>query len=656
MGSRGKAMLKLVLEETSNEQNVCEHKVSAAAESSNLYVNISTDVEPSTTTKSLSSQLPLNEPSTSSKSLTALQSYDEYYQQISDSELQADKSDYVDSDRDAEYVPNNGDLSSSDISDTEGELEKIQLLYNSSRAQADNLKITHAKSVVDVYKRTNNAEGIDEGTGIRRKQKMFRPKEHISKKPKRDPNTWNKNKAALNRAHGEEYVSYKNTVVLKKEPKKGILCKETCRLSCSTRFSEEDRHVLNEFYKLDVNAKNSLLFKSIQKRQVLRERKGALKHKTASYIYSVTKNGTNERVCKDAICALYQIGRKKIDIILSRLKSGFSAPPLDSRGRHSNRPHKIDQEVKDFVKTHINRFPVDESHYSRNRNPHKKYLSPLLNLSEVNEEHNENYTAGTKAIKADKEKAKTTDNLVYLTIDMQQTMPLPKLTTSKVFYLRQLWFYNFGIHIVAKNTEKASFCTWTEDMANRGSVEICSSLLRYIEVDESIAAKDHLIIWSDSCAGQNKNFHMICLYLILKGYFRCIDHKFPEVGHTYLDSDRDFGRIEKLLRKHDTVLIPDKYREIISTASRKNQVIDMAQHFRTISDLPQKLRVINRKKDELNKPVRFRDGIKWIRVEECGSYLYKESYDETVPFRKVNILQNKNRTSAPDNVDIGESV
>nr|CAH7757131.1 unnamed protein product [Callosobruchus chinensis] len=79
----------------------------------------------------------------------------------------------------------------------------------------------------------------------------------------------------------------------------------------------------------------------------------------------------------------------------------------------------------------------------------------------------------------------------------------------------------------------------------------------------------------------------------------------------------------------------------------------MAQHFRTISDLPQKLRVINRNKDELNKPVRFRDGIKWMRVEEYGSYLYKESYDETVPFRKVNILQNENRTSAPDNVDIG---
>nr|CAI5830760.1 unnamed protein product [Callosobruchus analis] len=121
---------------------------------------------------------------------------------------------------------------------------------------------------------------------------------------------------------------------------------------------------------------------------------------------------------------------------------------------------------------------------------------------------------------------------------------------------------------------------------------------------------------------------MICLYqyLILKGYFRCIDHKFPEVGHTYLDSNRDFGRIEKLLRKYDTVLKPDKYREIISTASRKNQVMDMAQHFRTISDLPHKLRVINRKKDELNKPMRFRDGIKWIRVERSTVLIYIKNH------------------------------
>lgn len=33
--------------------------------------------------------------------------------------------------------------------------------------------------------------------------------------------------------------------------------------------------------------------------------------------------------------------------------------------------------------------------------------------------------------------------------------------------------------------------------------------------------------------------------MILKGDFKIIDHKSPEVGHSYLDSDRDFERIKK---------------------------------------------------------------------------------------------------------------
>ena len=86
-------------------------------------------------------------------------------------------------------------------------------------------------------------------------------------------------------------------------------------------------------------------------------------------------------------------------------------------------------------------------------------------------------------------------------------------------------------------------------MADRGSCEVPSALLRFAEVDSACCRKDHLLIWSDSCAGQNKNFTMIALYqyMILKGYFKVIDHKFPEVGHSYLDSDRDFARIEKVL-------------------------------------------------------------------------------------------------------------
>lgn len=154
--------------------------------------------------------------------------------------------------------------------------------------------------------------------------------------------------------------------------------------------------------------------------------------------------------------------------------------------------------------------------------------------------------------------------------------------------------------------------TWTEDIAGRGSTKIGSCLWNFVQTFENLKTKRNLVVWSDSCAGQNKNFQIICLYqlMILKGIFQVIDHRFPEVGHTYLDSDRDFGRIEKVLRKHSTIFTPDQYRQIIKTAcTRKSTVNNMQQYFRDIDSLSNKMILVN-KKNLLNEKVPFRDGIK----------------------------------------------
>ncbi|KAJ8876320.1 hypothetical protein PR048_020765, partial [Dryococelus australis] len=73
-------------------------------------------------------------------------------------------------------------------------------------------------------------------------------------------------------------------------------------------------------------------------------------------------------------------------------------------------------------------------------------------------------------------------------------------------------FYNLGVHIIAKDVDKTAFCTWTEYQAGKGSSEIFNSLLRIIEVDVLLKEKYHLILWTDSCSGQNKNLLMTRLY------------------------------------------------------------------------------------------------------------------------------------------------
>ena len=123
------------------------------------------------------------------------------------------------------------------------------------------------------------------------------------------------------------------------------------------------------------------------------------------------------------------------------------------------------------------------------------------------------------------------------------------IPTGIVFYMRQLWTYNLGGHNCSD--ESATMMMWPENMASRGADEIASCLLRYFQLNRE-EEKRHLIAYSDSCGGQNKNSTIVSLwlYLILIGRFDCIEHKFLLSGHTYLPVDPDFGVIEKEEENH----------------------------------------------------------------------------------------------------------
>lgn len=72
-------------------------------------------------------------------------------------------------------------------------------------------------------------------------------------------------------------------------------------------------------------------------------------------------------------------------------------------------------------------------------------------------------------------------------------------------------------------------------------------------------------------------------------------HKFPEVGHSYLEYYREFGRIAKVIRIHQTILIPTQYRDIIKSASIMNIVCsNMEQFFYDFKKLPVKFYFIKK--------------------------------------------------------------
>lgn len=91
---------------------------------------------------------------------------------------------------------------------------------------------------------------------------------------------------------------------------------------------------------------------------------------------------------------------------------------------------------------------------------------------------------------------------------------------------------------------------WYECIAKRGSLEIASCILNYIECNYNILGHGEerkLIIWSDRCVGQNNNWRILNMYsyLISCKYFTEIHQKFLSTGHSFLPCDRDFALIEK---------------------------------------------------------------------------------------------------------------
>lgn len=111
---------------------------------------------------------------------------------------------------------------------------------------------------------------------------------------------------------------------------------------------------------------------------------------------------------------------------------------------------------------------------------------------------------------------------LVLCMDLQQALPTP-------YTVFRLWTYNFCIHRCSD--EK---CVWSENVASRGADEVASCVLKALDMVKE-ERHQRLIIYSDSCVGQNKNYIILglWLYLLDKICFDVVEHKFLLPGHTF---------------------------------------------------------------------------------------------------------------------------
>lgn len=327
-------------------------------------------------------------------------------------------------------------------------------------------------------------------------------------------------------------------------------------------------------------------------------------------------------VCRTAFLNIHATTKARLRYIQQSLVNTASAP-ADQRGKYQNRPKTIPVELKLLVNEHIESFAPRKSHYSLRKNPNRSYLPENLSVKQMyrmflgqyrinipyqsywsifHKEYNIKFgvprsdtctvcdmlkrqisacTEETqqKRLKFDHtlhlKKADTFVKLkkqwkqksregsaTVLSFDYMQNLPLPHIQTNTVFYCRQLWLYVFGVHNLSDDS--ASMYLYHEGIGKKGQNDVTSLLFHHLKGLEN--PKEHLVLFSDGCSGQNKNYVMVhFLYMLVHclKMFKQITYIFPIRGHSYLPNDQDFAIISKRKRK-EAAETPAEWIDIIS--------------------------------------------------------------------------------------------
>lgn len=248
-----------------------------------------------------------------------------------------------------------------------------------------------------------------------------------------------------------------------------------------------------------------------------------------------------------SICKLWKLYNASVDNFTLRVKEsyfrhifntkfniGFNSPHTDVCSKCLELSSKIKHEKNMETKTSL----VTE------RNIHKQRAKAFFDL--LKEER---------------------QDLITLSYDCEKNLVLPKVPDQICYYKRQLYLYNFtvvkGSSKQKLKTDNVFIHTWLETDRPKSANEISSAVydtLSNLTIEDSVS---EIRLMSDGCGGQNKNICMISMcikwFASAPRNIKKLQLIFPITGHSFIPPDRVFGKIEKVLKKQDTIISPDYY-------------------------------------------------------------------------------------------------
>ena len=426
----------------------------------------------------------------------------------------------------------------------------------------------------------------------------------------------------MKRNRNEDYFYAKGVLRLSKEFR-FFVCK--CPKKCPDTLNEEIRRKeFNKYNDLQQHDAKILFIASMVKQvPIKRKRNKCSERRKFSRVYTIA----GVEICCDTFVHTFRISPQKVNTALQKVGSDNIPDKRGCRGGHN----KIDDVRVQEVVNQINKIPRYKSHFCQNvtdkgffeshitlrvmyekyklevNNPvciskYKSIFYKYFNIkrkamkkdtcnccyslhvqmeSETNEihkealqlEHQNHFKLATDAqtkMKLDMKRSKEVEEFEMITFDLEKTLPLPKIPTNTVFYKRQLWVYNCGVH--CGTTGKGYCFVWVEGIAGRGAQEVGSCLKKYIENNVKKGVTE-LVLWADSCGGQNRNIKpTLMLKAIVENHIilTSVSLRFLIPGHTFLLNGADFSDVEQALKMQQRMYLPEDYINVMRTCRRKN--------------------------------------------------------------------------------------
>ena len=325
----------------------------------------------------------------------------------------------------------------------------------------------------------------------------------------------------------------------------------------------------------------------------------AVSRKKNSFLYYLTDDGQNIRVCKTFYLSTLDISQKRINNYHATKSEAAATPTHHLWGKKGN--NTVPEEVKNGIRRHIKSIPRVEAHYVR-ADTNKEYISQwglsvtalyrkYIEQCEADEttpaklhlyrhifntefniafhfpkkdrcdkceeikanqrptnEEKAGYDAhirGKLETKEERDRDRASIDTFAVCFDLENVFALPRANVSNFFYRRKLNVFNMTAHC---SVDKQGYgAIWNEAQSGRSGNDIASSVMKLLHV----IVEDHtddprirkITLWSDSCVPQNRNsvFSTAIRHFMLQHpMVKEIEHKYCQPGHSSIQEVDNF--------------------------------------------------------------------------------------------------------------------